>query len=110
MHITKTKKYTQLKPEQDSAKDFFTSFMDRYSEFKNEHLVLDFSEKINTKIQDLLLFLDISTTHRENGTSFVIICQDIDIDDIPDEINVTPTFTEAVDILEMDAIERDLGF
>jgi hypothetical protein len=54
--------------------------------------------------------LDISTAHRENNTSFVIICQGIDIDDIPDEINVTPTFTEALDILEMDAIERDLGF
>ncbi|SNR44511.1 hypothetical protein SAMN06265371_103103 [Lutibacter agarilyticus] len=110
MHITKNKQFTQIKPEQDSVKDFFTDFMNRYSEFKNEHLLLDFSEKINTKIQDLFLFLDISTTHKENGTSFVIICQGIDIDDIPDEINVTPTFTEAVDILEMDAIERDLGF
>lgn len=110
MHITKTKKYTQLKPEQDTVEIFLTEIKNRYSEFENEHLILDFSEKINTKFQDLLLFLDISTAHRENGTSFVIICQGIDIDDIPDEINVTPTFTEAVDILEMDAIERDLGF
>ena len=110
MHITKTKQFTQLKPEQDSVELFLTDFTNRYSEFKSEHLLVDFSEKFNTKIQDLLLFLDISTSHRENGTSFVIICEGIDIDDIPDEINVTPTFTEAVDILEMDAIERDLGF
>lgn len=110
MHITKNEKYTQVKPEQESVKNFFTDFINKYSEFKNEHLLVDFSEKINTQIEDLLLFLDISTSHRENGTSFVIICEGIEIDDIPDEINVTPTFTEAVDILEMDAIERDLGF
>lgn len=110
MYITKTKKYTQLKPEQDSAKQFLTEFKNQYSDFKNEHLVLDFSEKINTTIQDLLLFLNVSTNHRENGTSFVIICNTIDVDDVPDEINVIPTLTEALDILEMDAIERDLGF
>ena len=57
-----------------------------------------------------MLLLELSTSHRENGTSFVIVCKDIDIDEIPDEINVVPTFTEALDILEMDAIERDLGF
>ena len=54
--------------------------------------------------------MDISTSRKENGTSFVLICKGIDIDEIPDEINVVPTFEEAVDILEMDAIERDLGF
>ena len=57
-----------------------------------------------------MLFLKLSEGHRQNGTSFVIIFEGIDIDEIPDEINVVPTFTEALDILEMDAIERDLGF
>ena len=57
-----------------------------------------------------MLFLELSSQHRENGTSFVLICKGIDIDEIPEEISVVPTITEAVDILEMDAIERDLGF
>ena len=110
MQIIKTKKYTQLTPEQESIKHFLVELTKRDTEFNGEHLVIDFSEKINTTIQDLLLLLDISTNHRENGTSFVLICKGIDIDEIPDEINVVPTFEEAVDILEMDAIERDLGF
>ena len=75
-----------------------------------EHLILDFSGKINTNLKELLLFLKLSNQHRKNGTSFVIIFEGVDIDKIPDEINVVPTFTEALDILEMDAIERDLGF
>ena len=78
--------------------------------FKGEHLILDFSGKINANLKELLLFLKLSNQHRKNGTSFVIIFEGVDIDKIPDEINVVPTFTEALDILEMDAIERDLGF
>ena len=57
-----------------------------------------------------MLFLNLSEIHKQNGASFVLICSEINIDAIPDEINVVPTFTEAIDILEMDAIERDLGF
>ena len=34
----------------------------------------------------------------------------IDIDAISEEINIVPTINEALDILQMDAIERDLGF
>ena len=54
--------------------------------------------------------MDLSTNHRGNGTSFVLVCNEVDIDEVPDEICIAPTFEEALDILEMDAIERDLGF
>jgi len=110
MNIHKTETYTHLKSEQNSAQEILTELKNRYSEFNKEHLIVDFSENININIEDLLLFLNLSAGHRENGTSFVIVCNDIDIDEVPDEINVVPTFTEALDILEMDAIERDLGF
>ena len=52
--------------------------------------------------------MDIATDKRENGTSFVLIVTGINIDDVPDEINVVPTMIEALDTLEMYAIERDL--
>lgn len=110
MNIHKTKTYTHLKSVQNSAQEILIEIKNRYYEFKSEHLIVDFSENINITIEELLLFLDLSTGHRENGTSFVIVCKDIDIDEVPDEINVVPTFTEALDILEMDTIERDLGF
>ncbi|UMB60459.1 ribonuclease Z [Lutibacter sp. A80] len=110
MEITKTENYTILKPIDSSLKKFLKNLEDNLLEFKNQHLILDFSEKINTNIKELLLFLNINNQHRENGTSFVIIIDGIEIDEIPDEMNIVPTFTEAIDILEMDAIERDLGF
>ena len=60
-------------------------------------------------MMELLLFLELNNQHRKNGTSFVLICDVGNIDEIPYEIQVVPTFTEALDILEMDAIERELG-
>ncbi len=110
MHITKSKNYTLLKPSEDSIIAFLNNFENRYSEFKGEHVIIDFSEKFNIKIEELMLFLKVSVQQKVNGTSFVLISEGIDIDTIPDEINIVPTFTEAIDILEMDAIERDLGF
>ena len=60
--------------------------------------------------QRILLFLNLSRTHKNNGTSFVIVCKGVEIDSIPEELAVVPTIEEALDVLEMDAIERDLGF
>lgn len=110
MIVTKTETYTHIKPIQDSAGQFFVAFKENFKEFKGQHLIIDFSEKINTEIKEILLFLKLSAQHRKNGTSFVLVCEGISIDDLPDELNVVPTFNEALDILEMDAIERDLGF
>lgn len=110
MIIAKTKNYTHIKPDTKSVAEFFIDFKNRYHEFKNENLIIDFSEKFNIKIEELILFLKLSVQHQGNGTSFVLICKGINIDNIPDELNVVPTLKEAIDILEMDAIERDLGF
>lgn len=110
MNITKTEKYTQIKPIDNSVEDFFKSFENQSTKFSKEHLIIDFSEKINIKIEELLLFLKVSEKHRESGTSFVIVYEGVEVDEIPDEINIVPTLIEAMDILEMDAIERDLGF
>ena len=110
MITTKTDKYTLIKPTSKLVSEFLTTFNNSYSEFTGKHLIIDLSEKFNIQIEELMLFLKVSTQHRNNGTSFVVIALGIDIDDLPDEINVVPTLTEAIDILEMDAIERDLGF
>jgi hypothetical protein len=47
---------------------------------------------------------------QEKNTSFVLINAAINLDDLPEHINIVPTLQEAEDILEMEAIERELGF
>ncbi len=110
MIVSKTKTYTHIKPTKISVAQLFTALKERHKEFKGQHLIIDLSDKINIEIKEILLFLKLSVQYRKNGTSFVLICKGTSIDDLPDELNVVPTFNEALDILEMDAIERDLGF
>jgi len=40
----------------------------------------------------------------------VIVNNAVDIDEVPSEMTVVPTLQEAFDIVEMEEIERDLGF
>ena len=42
--------------------------------------------------------------------SFVIVSENIDIDKIHEDLIVVPTQQEAFDIIEMEEMERDLGF
>lgn len=108
MLVDKNETHTLITPNEKDVSVFFNDLLKQLENFKKEHLILNFSENINTTLQDILLFLNIATDCRENGTSFVIVCIGIQIDDIPDEISVVPTMPEALDILEMDIIERDL--
>ena len=108
MLIEKKDNYSLLIPDEDNFEKFFQNFQRKFNSLKNEHLLIHFSDKINISIKEIQLFLDIANEKRENGTSFVVIVNGIDIDDIQDEINIVPTLTEAIDILEMDIIERDL--
>lgn len=110
MKIKQTERYTLITNSHKTVNQFFEEFQSEYPAFKEEHLILDISENINTKVDEILLFLKIAVSHKKNGTSFVLICEGIDIDEIPDELSVVPTLTEAEDVLEIDEIERDLGF
>lgn len=110
MKIEKSELNWIVKPTQESVNETFEYIKNNYSKFQNNHLIIDFSEKINTKIKELMLFLELSVNHKRNGMSFVLVSKGIDIDEISEEINIVPTINEAFDILQMDAIERDLGF
>jgi len=110
MQVDKKENYTLITPSETSVKEFYTSFLEKQELLKEEHIIINFSEKFNITNEEILLFLDISTKKRENGTSFVLVISGIDIDEVPDEISVVPTIIEAIDTLEMEAIERELGF
>lgn len=99
-----------ISSDENSTQEFNTNFSKSIDNVKEHHLVLDLTS-LSPNLDDILVFLDIANSSRENSKSFVIVCSGINIDDIPDEINVVPTLHEAQDVLEIDAIERDLmGF
>jgi len=110
MIIEKTELATICKSEEKSIGKFFVDFSKIFTNFKNENLIIDISENRGEKTENILLFLQYSEIHRTNGMSFVIVFDGVDVDDIPDEIITVPTLEEAKDIIEMENIEKDLGF
>ena len=106
MDIQKKDNYTLVRIDADSY-DNFTKEIDL---LKENHLVVEVSENLNIEDDKISLLLKFGSEFKENGMSFVIIKSGIDIDNFPESLNIVPTLQEAEDVLEMEAIERDLGF
>ena len=110
MNTVKKEKYTLISSDENSFSDFYTAFLNELPRLQKAHLILELSDKIKTTKEDFLLFLSISERKKENSSSFVIVNKTINVDDLPDNFNIVPTLIEAEDILEMEAMERELGF
>ncbi|WCO03053.1 ribonuclease Z [Psychroserpens ponticola] len=81
-----------------------------YQRFKNNNIIINLTTLNKVTLSDIVEFLQLSNTHRKAKHSFVIVTNNANLDDTPDEIVVVPTLQEAYDIIEMEDIERDLGF
>lgn len=81
-----------------------------YARFKNDNIIINLTSLKTLSTQDVVEFLKISNQHRKSKHSFVIVTDKIKLEDIPDELVIVPTMQEAYDIIEMEEIERDLGF
>ncbi|WP_299554266.1 ribonuclease Z [Seonamhaeicola sp.] len=81
-----------------------------YPKFKNNNIIVSLTTLDQISLEEIVEFLQISNTHRAAKHSFVIVTNKVDFDDMPDEIVVVPTLQEAYDIIEMEEMERDLGF
>ncbi|MFC7357331.1 ribonuclease Z [Jejudonia soesokkakensis] len=90
----------------------FASFLEYQipKKFKGQNVVLNLLNYKDMDLETLLLYLKVSNIHRKTKHSFVIVNQSVPIDDIPMEMVVVPTLQEAEDVVEMEDIERDLGF
>ncbi|HBI00217.1 MAG TPA: ribonuclease Z [Flavobacterium sp.] len=101
---------TILKNTQGDCEAFLEKVTTQHNSFKNQNLILDMSMDKEVKLKQIKLFSDLSKTHKKGKKSFVMVVQDIDFNDVPTKLTVVPTLLEAHDIIEMEEIERDLGF
>lgn len=115
MIIKKTDTYTCLNPSHknnDNPKiifEFIEEFNKNYANFRDVNLILDFSNNINIEIEEILLLSPQSKNHKNNNNSFVVVSANTDIERMSDNLIVVPTFQEAIDVIEIEEIERDLG-
>lgn len=111
MKVTEKTTYTLLEDERDDVRDFalyLENVVPLYYDKKN--LIIDLLKYEMLTLEDLIQFLKLSNYQRADKRSFVIVNKDINYDFVPDEMMVVPTIDEAADIIDMEEIERDLGF
>lgn len=81
-----------------------------YPKFKSNNIIVSLTTLTKVSLSEIIEFLQLSNMHRASKQSFVIVTDKINLDEVPDEIVVVPTIQEAYDIIEMEEMERDLGF
>lgn len=86
-----------------------SSLESKLPKIDNNHLLIELSDKIKNVENKINFFLKIASGLKAKNKSFVIIKKGLNINDFPEILNIAPTLQEAKDILEMEAIERDLG-
>lgn len=110
MTITKNQEIFIISDISDDFEEFVKNFNNEYPLLKNNHIVVDIN-RINTiNSKNIKNLLEISKTHKKSKKSFVIVSIEANSLKKPDLMDIVPTLQEAFDIIELDEIERDLGF
>ncbi|MBC3758603.1 ribonuclease Z [Hyunsoonleella sp. SJ7] len=110
MIIDKTGNTTVITQEKFTIVELVKKMEALYPKFKNDNIIVALTALDKIALEDVVEFLNISNIHRGKNHSFVVVSDKVDLDEIPDELVVVPTQQEALDIIEMEEMERDLGF
>ena len=110
MTIQKTTSSTIIKDSESDLPSLITNLNNQIDELTQQNTIIDISNYRYLTSKDFNTFFGISKAYKKAKKSLVIIVSDFDFDKVSDKINLVPTMQEAHDIIEMEEIERDLGF
>ena len=99
-----------IKDTEGNAVAFLEKVSSQHASFKNHNLVLDVTHDKTADVKAIKSFSELSKKHKKGKKSFVIVAENVDFNDIPSSLLVVPTLLEAHDMIDMEEIERDLGF
>ena len=101
---------TVIKDTQGDSVSFLEKVTTQHESYKHQNLILDVTHDKTTTIVSIKAFSELSKLHKKGKKSFVIVAENIDFNAVPKALVVVPSVLEAHDIIEMEEIERDLGF
>ncbi len=99
-----------IKDTSESVTEFLDKVVHEYKTFESQNIILDLTFNTTVKVADVKLFQDLSKQHKKKKKSFVIVASGINFNEVPKNVHAVPTLLEAHDIIEIEEIERDLGF
>jgi hypothetical protein len=95
---------------QSSVLSLNQEFEQNFELLQSKHVILCLDETQQTNKEFLSAISDLSNKFENNNRSFVVVSAALSSDDWPEYIALAPTQQEAKDIIEMDEMQRDLGF
>ncbi len=101
---------TIITQEKTTIVQFVEKLEEKYDSLKNDNIIINLFSLQQTSVNDVNEFLRISNTHKSQNHSFVIVTNKVSYEEVSDTISLVPTLQEAYDLVEMEEIERDLGF
>lgn len=99
-----------IKDTQDDFTSFLMKVTHQYKTYEKHNIIIDLLHDKDLTVNDIKLFLPLSKQHKKAKKSFIVVVSDLDYNAVPDKLTVVPSLLEARDIIEMEEIERDLGF
>ena len=109
MKVTQKGNITIIKDTIDDLTILVTNMSNQYKTFESQNLIIDISNYRNLSMKEVNTFLPLSKLYKKAKKSFVIVIEDFDFNKAT-SITIVPSVQEAHDIIEMEEIERDLGF
>lgn len=99
-----------IKDTQGDLDSFLKKVTHEYKTFEKHNIIIDIRAYKNLSLKEINSFLPLSKIHKKAKKSFVIATSDLDHNAVSDKLAVVRSLIEAHDIIEMEEIERDLGF
>lgn len=110
MKVVKKGNTTVIKDTKGETVVFLMKVTHEHNSFKDENLILDLSHDKNLNLETVKSFSELIKLHIKGKKSIVLVAPNINFNSVPAAIIAVPTILEAHDIIEMEEIERDLGF
>lgn len=101
---------TIITQEKTTIVELVNGIESKYDSLKNDNIIINLFSLKQISVSDINEFLLLSKKYKTAKRSFVIVSDKIAYDDVSNEITIVPTLQEAYDLVEMEEIERDLGF
>lgn len=99
-----------IKDTQGDLVSFLMKVTHEYKTFEKYNIIIDVSLHKDLTLKGINSFLKLSKIHKKTKKSFVIVANDVDYNAVSDKLALVPSIQEAHDIIDMEEIERDLGF
>jgi hypothetical protein len=99
-----------IKDTQGDLDSFRLKLANEYKAFQKQNIIVDISKYKTLPVKDIESFLSLSKIHKKSKKSFIIVTSEPDFNAVSDKLAIVRSLQEAHDIIEMEEIERDLGF